>query len=483
MPLPLKIFINYRRDDRPELVKKISDQLAFRYDDDNVFMDLNIPNFTRFQDHLEENVRESDVLIVFIGPSWLELLEERATTGEPDILVGEIEQALGQIHTLVATICIDGADIPPKNSLPANIREMVEFQIPDFRDGDEFMTSLHTIATDIEREYERRGLGPDRLNDLDTILHLPYADLEEYVLKRLEEGNRIRIEKHLRDFPDYLIGVASESAIEHEHDVNSLLEGITVFGTEFIKYGELELFQKLIRALHLTFEGAYKRFSELNRVDPRTHIIWNKLIVQLYCLGSIALVENKLSWLPYLLNNQITWKTANQMKTCWILHLQRNRARNNGSEANRLLKTIVDEIKLSTKQPYFLQQFSNDEESLTDCICQFDFIHCLFVDTDNRERRYSRAWPYFGLYFLDRIAPIFEKMIVDPGSRHTILGSSLSDQELASNFARYSHEAQIILQQTNNWMRMLWNDSSPQPINDFLNNHLTQEDLTKLRYL
>ena len=258
MPLPMKVFINYRRQDRPELVKKIRDQLAFRYDDDNVFMDLNIPNFRRFQDHLEEKVEESDVLIVFVGPKWLELLEQRDTSDEPDILVGEIEQALNQQHTVVATICIDGAAIPRKNSLPVKIREMLEFQIPDFRDGDEFMTSLSKITTDIEREYERRGLGPNRAKELDAILHLPHGDLDEHVFHLLEQGNALRIEKHLRDFPAFLLDIVYESEATHDDDVKALIASISVFGVVFVKYEEYELYRKYLRSQQRLLEDTHR---------------------------------------------------------------------------------------------------------------------------------------------------------------------------------------------------------------------------------
>ena len=170
MPLPLKIFINYRREDRPELVKNIRDGFVLRYGEDNVFMDLDIPNFTSFADHLEEKVEESNVLVAFVGPKWHDLLNEKAQSDEPDYLVGEIAQALCQRHTMVATICIDGASIPPKRSLPAEIQDMLEFQIPDFQFRDDFLKDIGKVMDDIEREYERRGITSQNSMSIDEIL-------------------------------------------------------------------------------------------------------------------------------------------------------------------------------------------------------------------------------------------------------------------------------------------------------------------------
>ncbi len=444
-------------------------------------MDLDIPNFRSFPDHLEEKVKESDVLVAFIGPTWLDLLDERASEDEPDFLVGEIAQALGQGHTMVATVCIDDAEVPLKQRLPAKIQDMLDFQIPNFQDGDDFLVNIGKVMDDIEREYVSRGFHSDRTTDLDKILHLPFDGVEDYVFGLLEDNNTLRLEKHLRDFPDHLLDKISSTDGSQDHEVKTLIESGTVFGIVFIKYGQFELYQKYVSSLQVLFGNAYQRFSHRNNIDSRTSSLWSKLLRQLYYLGALLIAENKHDWLSNLVIKSISWESGYYASAYWIEYMQEKRSAAN-AERNYLLGSIVKEIKAEEEDPYFYRQFSRDEEMLTNYICQCDFIHCLFVDADIDERNYSGAWPYFGLYYLDRIVPILERMIKDVEFRYSLLGCHLSDTKLASNFARYCVDAHNIQRQSDNWMRGLWNGSVPQTIVDFLNANLTEDEKTRLRF-
>lgn len=481
MSLPLKIFINYRRADRPELVKKIRDELALRYDDENVFMDLDIPNFSRFIDHLEEKVKEADVLLAFIGPKWLELLNDRADSDEEDILVKEIEQALRQEHTMVATICIGGANRPSRANLPVGIQNMLDFQIPQFFVGGDFLEDVRQVTADIEREFERRGVDRGNVQDLDSIVRLPPSVLETHVFELLEEDNMLRVEKNLREFPSILLDTMSNGNDEERDVARTLVESFAVFGVVFIKYNRNDLFMSFVSSMHRAFESAYKRFSSNTGIDQITASIWNELLKKLYFLGALALAEGRIAWIPHLLSRPIPRDLGHRVSYNWIEYMQRKRNVPD-SEVNRLLLSIVEEIKIPENGHYFYDQFLRDEETLTNYICQFDFTHCLFVDSDLHERKYSGAWPYFLLYYLDRIVPIMERMIIDVEFRNSLLGCHLSNTKLASSFARYCLKAQHIQQQGNTWMRGLWNYSAPQVVLDFLNTNLSQDEKTRLRY-
>ena len=211
MPLPLKIFINYRREDRRELVKKLRDGFVIRYGEDNVFMDLDIPNYSNFANHLEEKVGVSNVLVACIGPQWVRLLKTKAESGDPDYLVGEIEQALKQQHTMVATICIDDTEIPPNDVLPPAIQDMLDFQIPNYEFSDEFLTEIGEVMDEIEREYEKRGIISNSSMEIGALLNRNPYDLEEYLVRQLDDSNINAIGKHLRDFPSHIVKQAADA--------------------------------------------------------------------------------------------------------------------------------------------------------------------------------------------------------------------------------------------------------------------------------
>ena len=267
MPLPLVIFVNYRRDDRPKLVMKIRDGFVLRYGKDNVFMDLDIPKYTDFAQHLEEKVGVSSVLVACIGPEWLRLLRERDESIEPDYLIEEIKQALAQQHTMVATICVDDADFPHKDDIPPEIHDMLKFQISSYKFADDFLTEIGEVMDDIEKEYTRRGLRLGRVEELESILRLPYEEIEDYVFSLLETRNVLRIEKHLRDFPSLLLDSVNGPDATRNDDIKMLFARMSVFGVVFVKYEEYVLYRKYLRSQQRLLEDSHRRLSD-NRQHP-----------------------------------------------------------------------------------------------------------------------------------------------------------------------------------------------------------------------
>ena len=469
MPLPLKIFINYRREDRPELVKKIRDGFVVRYGEENVFMDLDIPNYTSFSDHLEEKVGVSNVLVACIGPEWLRLLKKRAKSSDPDYLVGEIEQALGQQHSMVATICIDGAEIPPKDALPREIQDMLEFQIPNYQFADEFLTEIVEVMNDIEREFERRGITSKNSMSIDRKLSQGPQHLEEYLVQQIDEANFTTIRKHLRDFPTFLVDTTADIDTDQIDNITSQGEGISVFGTTFVKYDQDDLLGKYLISLQDACKLAYRRFP----IDSqRTSAIWHEVLKTLYLLGALTILEDKPRQVSSLLQSAITPLQLDKIPRHWLLHLQLNRARTLPNR-NGLVSDILRSIS-GAGYPY--HQFSNDQESLTDLICQCDFLHCLSLNVAE-EARSSAAWPFFGEFYLDRIAPIFERIVTDNDSWRNVIGLQISDRELALNFARICSQSKQVVQQAHRYPRPLWDNSVPRIITDFLSSNLTENEM------
>ncbi len=475
MPLPLKIFINYRRQDRPELVKKIRDQLAIRYGEENVFMDLNTPNFTRFLDHFKEIIKQSDVLIAFIGPRWPELLEDKGKINEPDILVIELEQALGQTHTMVATVCLDGGDIPSKESLPDGIQEMLEFQIPRFRNGEDIEKIVQTIVNDVEQECERLGIGSHSLTDIGSLMGESPSGLEEYLVEQIDANNITRIRKHLRDFPLILVDSVANIESTQVDELLPFTESISAIGTVLEVYDQQELFSSYLQSLQQVCTLAYNRYPH---GDQRISTIWNEVLKTLYYLGALAVRENKAKQLSSLMHSAVTKLLLDLKPRHWFLHLQRNQARSLPN-SNKLLSDIVKSVKTGD---YLFRQFANDADVLISHMCQCDFIHCLFLDLV-ANRNGVAAWPFFGVFYLDRIAPVFEKIVTDDDSWRNTLGLQVDDRELALSFARYCSKSEQVVQQTNDFPRPLWNNSVSRTIIDFLSANLTEDEMYRWRYV
>src|SRR6266516_6835262 len=77
-PEPLRVFINYRRDDTPGQAGRLYDALTAHFGDDNVFMDVDaIELGVDFKDAIEREVGTCDVLVALIGKQWLTIGDER----------------------------------------------------------------------------------------------------------------------------------------------------------------------------------------------------------------------------------------------------------------------------------------------------------------------------------------------------------------------------------------------------------------------
>ena len=91
-------FISYRRADSHNAAGRLGDQLGERFGEDHVFMDVDdIGPGVKFEKEIDEKLSQIDVLLVVIGPSWLELGAEdgsRRLDDEDDIHRREIATAL-----------------------------------------------------------------------------------------------------------------------------------------------------------------------------------------------------------------------------------------------------------------------------------------------------------------------------------------------------------------------------------------------------
>jgi hypothetical protein len=123
--MPGKAFVNYRRDDARDMAARIRDRLAAAFGDANVFMDVdNLLAGQRFDRELEKALDQTDVLLAVIGPGWLELLAERADSGERDYVRAEIAGAL-QRGIVVIPVLIERTPLPRADALPGDIRDLV----------------------------------------------------------------------------------------------------------------------------------------------------------------------------------------------------------------------------------------------------------------------------------------------------------------------------------------------------------------------
>jgi TIR domain len=125
-----KVFINYRRVDSNASAYLIRSQLRQELDKDDVFLDHeSIEAGSHFERVIHSELNKTKVFLCVIGPSWLKIRDEetgqRRLDMEKDFVRREIEIAIQDgIH--IIPVCVEGAKIPKKSSLPHSISELTD---------------------------------------------------------------------------------------------------------------------------------------------------------------------------------------------------------------------------------------------------------------------------------------------------------------------------------------------------------------------
>src|SRR5262245_55212767 len=163
------IFINYRREDSAPTAGRLHDHLAQVFGRKHIFMDVDeIPAGIDFVAHLNRQVAACKVLLVVIGPHWLDVKNEagQRRLNQPDDFVAiEIGAALTR-DIRVIPVLVDGAKIPEANELPDSLkplvrRQAIEVRQPHFgRDTEALVESVREALSD------KAGLGRWRVRAL-----------------------------------------------------------------------------------------------------------------------------------------------------------------------------------------------------------------------------------------------------------------------------------------------------------------------------
>ena len=118
-----RIFISYRREDSQYVTDSIYEHMVKHFDEDNVFLDVgSIPYGIDFRQHLQDQIRAHDVVLVIIGPDWSRIMKERADQPNDFVRI-EIENAL-KLNKLVIPVLVKGATMPNFTELPTSIQEL-----------------------------------------------------------------------------------------------------------------------------------------------------------------------------------------------------------------------------------------------------------------------------------------------------------------------------------------------------------------------
>lgn len=114
----MKVFISYRRDDSIIHARLIRNELAKRFGEEDVFMDIDDIDYgDDFAQKINEHLDAADAVVAVIGPQWLEMLQRRAH-GD-DYVRHELSRALAAGKRIVPVLV--GKAAPPGEGLPDDL--------------------------------------------------------------------------------------------------------------------------------------------------------------------------------------------------------------------------------------------------------------------------------------------------------------------------------------------------------------------------
>ncbi len=114
-------FISYRRQDSAGYSRALYNELSQHFDAEQIFMDVDdIPLGTDFVHILKRNLQDCKVMLVIIGPQWLDIRSSnggRRLDNPDDFVLLEIASALENNFNIIPVL-VNGAPMPAEADLP-----------------------------------------------------------------------------------------------------------------------------------------------------------------------------------------------------------------------------------------------------------------------------------------------------------------------------------------------------------------------------
>ena len=150
------VFLSYRRGDSEGQARALNFELVKLLGRESVFMDVDsIALGQDFRHILHERLESCDLFLALIGPGWLDAEDSagnRRLDNATDFVRQEIAAALKR-NIPVTPVLLQGAEMPPAERLPEDMRELV------YRNG--FELGHSTWESDVREMARRLGLSQD----------------------------------------------------------------------------------------------------------------------------------------------------------------------------------------------------------------------------------------------------------------------------------------------------------------------------------
>lgn len=157
-PYPGKlIFMSYRREDSRDICGRVYDHLLPVFGKDSLFRDIeSLSHGKNFLSGIEKNAAACQVMLVFIGPDWLNRKNKARIQSDDDPVRVEIETALSRSEREVAVIpvIVNNAKVPQKTQLPIGLRSLSSKNAVFLHPDEDFHGEVAKLITAIREHLD-----------------------------------------------------------------------------------------------------------------------------------------------------------------------------------------------------------------------------------------------------------------------------------------------------------------------------------------
>jgi hypothetical protein len=166
---PSRIFISYRREDTGLAMPLLCGALKNAFGSATVFMDVDtIRVGSQWPRQIDLALDAADVLLVAMGPSWLNAGDKRRRLDqEADWVRNEIAKSIRRKIRIIPLL-VAGAVLPGPKELPACLAKLANFQKFDLRNDHLQRDVDHLIAKLVEIGFKRLPTGPPKIILMDS---------------------------------------------------------------------------------------------------------------------------------------------------------------------------------------------------------------------------------------------------------------------------------------------------------------------------
>ena len=160
--------ISYRRRDSEAISGRIRDRLVGAYGQDSVFMDIDsIPIGVNFRDYVAGALRDTDIMLVIIGPKWLGDSKRKNRIQNPtDPVRIELEKAF-EHGILVWPVLVDNAAMPDPASLPESLMALSDQNAATVSAGRDFHAHIDRLIRQMSAQL--LASGTDHVGNTSTL--------------------------------------------------------------------------------------------------------------------------------------------------------------------------------------------------------------------------------------------------------------------------------------------------------------------------